>query len=104
MTQNWWRILATKDNEPENEEKFKDFEDEEDKTGLNKNKKKTGLEFSSILPVLMFACNRPTVSKALDSLLKIRNDPERFPIIVSQDCGHQETKKVIQGVPRLGSA
>lgn len=36
------------------------------------------------IAVLMFACNRPTVSKALDSLLKHRPDERRFPIIVSQ--------------------
>ena len=37
-----------------------------------------------VIPILMFACNRVTVSKALDSLLKIRKDKEKFPIIVSQ--------------------
>lgn len=44
----------------------------------------------------MFACNRVTVSKALDSLLKFRKNPTQFPIIVSQDCGHEETAQVIQ--------
>ena len=41
-----------------------------------------------VIPILMFACNRPTVRKALDPLLEYRGqDPERikkFPIIVSQ--------------------
>ena len=43
---------------------------------------------SPVIPVLMFSCNRPTVSKAIDPLLEYRgSDPERikkFPIIVSQ--------------------
>ena len=45
---------------------------------------KEALSKSEVLPVLMFACNRPTVSKAIDSILAIREDAERFPLIVSQ--------------------
>jgi alpha-1,3-mannosyl-glycoprotein beta-1,2-N-acetylglucosaminyltransferase len=41
-------------------------------------------DMSDVIPVLMFACNRVTVNKALDSLLRARKDPEKFPIIVSQ--------------------
>ncbi len=41
-------------------------------------------DFSNVIPVLMFACNRVTVSKSLDNLLKIRKDEKKFPIIVSQ--------------------
>ena len=37
-----------------------------------------------VIPVLMFACNRVTVAKAVDSLLSYRTDPAKFPIIVSQ--------------------
>ena len=36
------------------------------------------------IAILMFACNRITVSKALDSLLAYRKDDVKFPIIVSQ--------------------
>merc|ERR1711976_978144 len=54
------------------------------------------LEANVVIPVLMFACNRVTVAKALDSLLQIRKDKHKFPIIVSQDCGHAETAQVIQ--------
>lgn len=36
------------------------------------------------IPVLVFACNRITVTKCLDSLLQYRPDPDHFPIIVSQ--------------------
>ncbi|ESO90960.1 hypothetical protein LOTGIDRAFT_217488 [Lottia gigantea] len=44
----------------------------------------------------MFACNRVTVSRSLDRLLKYRPDAKKFPIIVTQDCGHQATATVIQ--------
>jgi len=50
-----------------------------------------------VIPVLLFACNRVTVNKALDLLLVYRTDKEQFPIIVSQDCGHKETAEVIRG-------
>ena len=39
---------------------------------------------SVVIPVLMFACNRVTVAKALDSLLSYRTDPVKFPMFVSQ--------------------
>lgn len=48
-----------------------------------------------VIPVLVFACNRVTVNKCLDNLLAYRPSAEQFPIIVSQDCGHKETKNVI---------
>ena len=37
-----------------------------------------------VIAILMFACNRVTVSRALDSLLKYRKDQQKFPIVVSQ--------------------
>lgn len=45
--------------------------------------------------VLVIACNRPEVERCLDSLLKYRPSEKKFPIIVSQDCGHMETARVI---------
>lgn len=48
-----------------------------------------------VIPVLVFACNRVTVKKCLDNLIEYRPSAEQFPIIVSQDCGHKETKNVI---------
>ena len=48
------------------------------------------------VPVLVIACNRPTVSRALDSILAARSNGEMFPIVVSQDCGHIETLNVIK--------
>merc|ERR1712018_31195 len=50
----------------------------------------------AVIAILMFACNRITVSKALDSLLAYRKDDVKFPIIVSQDCGNAETREVIK--------
>ena len=48
-----------------------------------------------IAAVLVIACNRPTVKRCLDLLLKYRPSAKQFPIIVSQDCGHEETADVI---------
>ncbi|XP_038625702.1 alpha-1,3-mannosyl-glycoprotein 2-beta-N-acetylglucosaminyltransferase [Tachyglossus aculeatus] len=47
------------------------------------------------LPVLVIACDRSTVRRCLDKLLHYRPSAERFPIVVSQDCGHEETARVI---------
>ncbi|XP_056458481.1 alpha-1,3-mannosyl-glycoprotein 2-beta-N-acetylglucosaminyltransferase a [Gadus chalcogrammus] len=48
------------------------------------------------IPVLVMACNRPTVKRCLDKLLEYRPSAQRHPIIVSQDCGHVETAEVIR--------
>ncbi|XP_061631689.1 alpha-1,3-mannosyl-glycoprotein 2-beta-N-acetylglucosaminyltransferase a [Phyllopteryx taeniolatus] len=48
------------------------------------------------VPVLVMACNRVTVRRCLDKLLLHRPSAERFPIIVSQDCGHTGTADVIR--------
>lgn len=45
----------------------------------------------------MIACNRVTVRRALDQLIKFRKEfRDRFPIIVSQDCVHAATTRVIE--------
>nr|CAG4635462.1 EOG090X06K9 [Artemia franciscana] len=49
-----------------------------------------------VLPVLLFSCNRPSVQRAIDLLLKYRPDKEKHPIIVSQDCWHAKTAEVLQ--------
>ncbi|KAJ0170294.1 hypothetical protein K1T71_014222 [Dendrolimus kikuchii] len=49
-----------------------------------------------VLPVLVIACDRVTVKRCLDNLVKLRPSKETFPIIVSQDCGHQPTYEVIK--------
>lgn len=51
---------------------------------------------SNSIAVLLFSCNRVTVRRNLDQLIKHRPDSISFPIIVSQDCGHEPTRKVLQ--------
>lgn len=52
---------------------------------------------SIVLPVLVFACNREeAIKRSLNQLLKLRPSEKRFPIIVSQDCGHAKTASAIQ--------
>ncbi|XP_046681955.1 alpha-1,3-mannosyl-glycoprotein 2-beta-N-acetylglucosaminyltransferase-like [Homalodisca vitripennis] len=48
------------------------------------------------IAVLVFACNRVTVTRCLDQLIKYRPDSRLFPIIVSQDCQHEPTARAIQ--------
>lgn len=36
------------------------------------------------IPILVFACNRISITKCLDKLILYRPDPDKFPIIVSQ--------------------
>ncbi|KAJ8669847.1 hypothetical protein QAD02_001106 [Eretmocerus hayati] len=49
-----------------------------------------------VIPVLVISCNRVTVRRCLDQLIKYRPSKEQFPIIVSQDCGHPGTANVIR--------
>lgn len=48
-----------------------------------------------VIPILVIACDRVTVKRSLDKLIQYRPSPEQYPIIVSQDCGHAETARVI---------
>ncbi|XP_029959470.1 alpha-1,3-mannosyl-glycoprotein 2-beta-N-acetylglucosaminyltransferase a [Salarias fasciatus] len=49
-----------------------------------------------VIPILVIACNRVTVRRCLDKLLRLRPSEELHPIVVSQDCGHAETAEVIR--------
>ncbi|XP_022909734.1 alpha-1,3-mannosyl-glycoprotein 2-beta-N-acetylglucosaminyltransferase [Onthophagus taurus] len=49
-----------------------------------------------VIPVLVFACNRVSVSRCLDKLIQYRPNPDQFPIIVSQDCNHAPTSDIIE--------
>lgn len=51
---------------------------------------------SPVIPVLVISCNRVSVRRCLDQLVRYRPNPEQFPIIVSQDCGHEQTHHVIE--------
>lgn len=48
------------------------------------------------IAMLLFACNRVTVARSLDKLIRYRPSRRQFPIIVSQDCQHEATTHVIQ--------
>ncbi|XP_058832901.1 alpha-1,3-mannosyl-glycoprotein 2-beta-N-acetylglucosaminyltransferase [Topomyia yanbarensis] len=50
---------------------------------------------SPIIPVLVFACNRLSVNRCLDDLIKHRPRSDQFPIIVSQDCDDEATRSMI---------
>lgn len=47
------------------------------------------------IAVVVFSCNRVTIRRNLDQLLKHRPDAKSFPIIVSQDCAHEPTRRTI---------
>ncbi|XP_052236937.1 alpha-1,3-mannosyl-glycoprotein 2-beta-N-acetylglucosaminyltransferase-like isoform X2 [Dreissena polymorpha] len=66
-------------------------------TGTSENKLSYRDPDSAVLPILMIACDREdAVSRSLDLVLKYRPDEKRFPVIVSQDCGHRPTAQRIQ--------
>lgn len=50
---------------------------------------------SPIIAILVVSCNRITVERCLNQLIKLRPSKEQFPIIVSQDCDHRQTADVI---------
>ncbi|CAH2056339.1 unnamed protein product, partial [Iphiclides podalirius] len=54
-----------------------------------------------ILPVLVIACDRITVKRCLDNLVKFRPNKETFPIIISQDCAHNATFHVIKSFTEI---
>lgn len=51
---------------------------------------------SSSVAVLVIACNRPSISRCINKLLKYRKSKDEFPIIVSQDCIHERTSQIIK--------
>lgn len=51
----------------------------------NESSKQTKKEHTGfVIPILVFACNRVSVSRCLDQLIQYRPNPDQFPIIVSQ--------------------
>ncbi|XP_065332768.1 alpha-1,3-mannosyl-glycoprotein 2-beta-N-acetylglucosaminyltransferase isoform X1 [Cloeon dipterum] len=48
-----------------------------------------------VILVIVFAYNRPSVSRCLNELIKYRPSKEQFPIVVTQDGDHEETAQVI---------
>lgn len=55
---------------------------------------------SSSVAILVIACNRPSISRCINKLLKYRKSKDEFPIIVSQDCIHERTSQVIKSFGR----
>lgn len=52
----------------------------------------------TVIPIVVTACNRPSVSRCLDRIFEIRGRKKtQFPVIVSQDCGDQATADVLHG-------
>ncbi|UJR10366.1 hypothetical protein I4U23_014571 [Adineta vaga] len=52
-------------------------------------------KFDTILPVVVFGCNRPRALQThIEALLRIRKNPELHPIIVSLDCHNDDTIQV----------
>ncbi|XP_014212920.1 alpha-1,3-mannosyl-glycoprotein 2-beta-N-acetylglucosaminyltransferase [Copidosoma floridanum] len=49
-----------------------------------------------VVAVLVISCNRITVKRCLDQLIKFRPHKDMFPIIVSHDCNHRDTSDVIK--------
>lgn len=48
----------------------------------------------SRIGVLVMACNRVQVRRTLDQIFKLR-PADNFPVVLSQDCGHEATAHVI---------
>jgi len=52
------------------------------------------------IPILMIACDRVQVKRAIDPIVHKRWSPEQFPLIISQDChgahNYEITKAVLQ--------
>ncbi|XP_055348096.1 alpha-1,3-mannosyl-glycoprotein 2-beta-N-acetylglucosaminyltransferase-like [Paramacrobiotus metropolitanus] len=48
-----------------------------------------------VIPVIVFGCNRPTIKRSLDQLIKFRPSAQSFPVYVSQDCGDAATADAI---------
>ncbi|KAK5854554.1 hypothetical protein PBY51_004740 [Eleginops maclovinus] len=68
----------------------------EPKEGIGENKPPTSPATPEVvIPILVIACDRVTVKRSLDRLIQYRPSPQLHPIIVSQDCGHTETARVI---------
>lgn len=49
-----------------------------------------------VIAILVFSCNRVTVNRCIDGLLRYRPSKQQFPIIVSQDCQDEATEEVIR--------
>ncbi|KAH9364586.1 hypothetical protein HPB48_016138 [Haemaphysalis longicornis] len=49
-----------------------------------------------VIATLVLACDRVSVNRTLDQVIKYRPSPERFPVIISQDGYHDETSALLR--------
>ncbi len=70
-------------------------QEQEDKKMAENEGDRTKPSRQIIIPILVIACDRVTVKRSLDKLIQYRPSAELYPIIVSQDCGHADTARVI---------
>ncbi|KAM9434146.1 alpha-1,3-mannosyl-glycoprotein 2-beta-N-acetylglucosaminyltransferase b isoform 2-T2 [Clarias gariepinus] len=73
----------------------RDTESNKDTPLENHNVDVTASSPQTVIPILVIACDRVTVKRSLDKLIQYRPSVELYPIIVSQDCGHADTARVI---------
>lgn len=52
-------------------------------------------EKPEVIAVLVLACNRVTVTRTLNQVMRYRPSTQRFPVIVSQDGYHNETSEAL---------
>ena len=83
-------------NKPEKRVVFEEQKSQQSKASQLINNLKHDKEFKYKIAVLVIACNRPTVSRCLDNIFKVKPKDIDMPVIVSQDCGHVETENVIK--------
>ena len=89
------KIKSFEDDDTDAKDSYKEQDTHDDGEIDDVQDKAAASSSKPVIPVLLFSCNRVSVNRALDLLISYRPDKEQFPIIVTQDCGHQETRYVI---------
>ena len=87
-------VKSFEDDEQDAKNSYKEDTNDDDDDIDDVQDKAAGSSSKPVIPVLLFSCNRVSVNRALDLLISYRPSKEQFPIIVTQDCGHQETRYV----------
>lgn len=83
-------------NKPEKRVVFEKQPQPQQTKAPQQNDLKPDKEFKYKIAILVIACNRPSVSRCLDNIFKVKPKGIDMPVIVSQDCGHAETENVIK--------
>ena len=90
------KIEIEQTNKPERKVVFEEQKSQQSKASQQINELKHDKEFKYKIAILVIACNRPSVSRCLDNIFKVKPKGIDMPVIVSQDCGHVETENVIK--------